>query len=75
MATFDEIAREFGGLDILINNAGITRDAVLIKVENGKVLRRVSMGQWQKVIDVNLSGVFSVAARRRLKWRRSGEAV
>jgi 3-oxoacyl-[acyl-carrier protein] reductase len=57
MATFDEIGG-VGGLDILINNAGITRDALLIKVESGKVERRMSMEQWQKVIDVNLSGVF-----------------
>jgi 3-oxoacyl-[acyl-carrier protein] reductase len=39
----------FGQIDILINNAGITRDATLLKME---------AEQWQQVIDVNLSGVF-----------------
>ena len=39
----------YGKIDILINNAGITRDAMLTKM---------TVEQWQQVIDVNLSGVF-----------------
>jgi 3-oxoacyl-[acyl-carrier protein] reductase len=39
----------FGRIDILINNAGITRDAML---------KKLTAEQWQQVIDVNLSGVF-----------------
>ena len=39
----------FGAIDILINNAGITRDATLLKM---------TPEQWNQVIDVNLSGVF-----------------
>jgi 3-oxoacyl-[acyl-carrier protein] reductase len=57
-ATFAQIAADFGALDILFNNAGITRDALLLKVENGRVTRRMSLEQWQRVIDVNLTGVF-----------------
>jgi 3-oxoacyl-[acyl-carrier protein] reductase len=56
--TFAGIAREFGRLDILVNNAGITRDALLVKVEEGKVCRKMSLEQWQTVLDVNLTGVF-----------------
>src|SRR5690348_13187611 len=33
--TFGRIAADFGALDILFNNAGITRDALLLKVDNG----------------------------------------
>lgn len=40
----------FGGIDILINNAGITRDASFMKM---------TTDQWQQVIDVNLTGVFN----------------
>lgn len=40
---------EFGRIDILINNAGITSDAMLTKL---------TAEAWQKVIDVNLTGVF-----------------
>jgi 3-oxoacyl-[acyl-carrier protein] reductase len=44
--------KEFGKLHILINNAGIVSDARLVKME---------LEQWQKVIDVNLKGVFICA--------------
>jgi 3-oxoacyl-[acyl-carrier protein] reductase len=39
----------FGGIDVLVNNAGITRDAMLSKL---------SVEDFQKVLDVNLTGVF-----------------
>jgi 3-oxoacyl-[acyl-carrier protein] reductase len=45
----DEVISSFGRIDILINNAGITRDSSL---------KKMSPQQWQQVIDVNLSGVF-----------------
>lgn len=56
--TFGRIATDFGALDILFNNAGITRDALLLKAEDGTIVRRMSLEQWQRVIDVNLTGVF-----------------
>lgn len=55
---FARIVSDFGRLDGLVNNAGITRDAMLIKVSDGKVTDRMSLAQWQSVIDVNLTGVF-----------------
>lgn len=45
-----DIITKYGKIDILINNAGITRDATLLKM---------STDQWQQVIDVNLTGVFN----------------
>ena len=42
----------------MINNAGITKDALLVKVQDGKVVGKMSMDQWRAVIDVNLTGVF-----------------
>jgi len=44
-----QVNEHFGRIDILINNAGITRDSTL---------KKMSVEQWQKVIDVNLTGVF-----------------
>ncbi|MFV8784404.1 SDR family oxidoreductase [Microbulbifer sp. SA54] len=55
---FAAIAKDFGSLDVLVNNAGIMRDGMLLKVKEGKVTERMSLAQWQSVIDVNLTGVF-----------------
>ncbi|WP_299599654.1 SDR family oxidoreductase [uncultured Microbulbifer sp.] len=55
---FAAINKDFGGLDVLVNNAGIMRDGMLLKVKDGKVADRMSLAQWQSVIDVNLTGVF-----------------
>jgi 3-oxoacyl-[acyl-carrier protein] reductase len=57
-ASFDRIVGSFGRLDVMINNAGITKDALLVKVQDGKVVNRMSLDQWRAVIDVNLTGVF-----------------
>jgi 3-oxoacyl-[acyl-carrier protein] reductase len=57
----DQVKTEFGRLDGLINNAGIVRDGLLIKVKDGKVVDKMSLSQWQAVIDVNLTGVFLCA--------------
>jgi 3-oxoacyl-[acyl-carrier protein] reductase len=40
---------EFGRIDVLVNNAGITRDTLLL---------RMKLADWQAVIDLNLTGVF-----------------
>ncbi|WP_237054684.1 SDR family oxidoreductase [Microbulbifer sediminum] len=55
---FARIRDDFGGLHVLVNNAGIMRDGMLLKVKDGKVADRMSLSQWQSVIDVNLTGVF-----------------
>jgi len=46
---FDEVVEKYGTCDVLINNAGITRDTLVL---------RMKPAQWQDVIDTNLSGVF-----------------
>ena len=45
----DTAVKEFGTLDIIVNNAGITRDSILHKMTDD---------QWSTVIDVNLTGVY-----------------
>lgn len=58
IATLDAVVRDFGRLDVMINNAGITKDALLVKAQDGKVTGKMSLDHWQAVIDVNLTGVF-----------------
>ena len=55
---FNQIVADLGGLDGLVNNAGITRDALLVKFKDGEVVSKMSLDQWQSVINVNLTGVF-----------------
>ena len=56
--TFDDIVARFGAVHALVNNAGITRDALLVKFKDGVIESKMSLAQWQTVIDVNLTGVF-----------------
>ena len=56
--TFDAIVADLKRFDVLVNNAGITRDALLVKAQDGAIHSKMSLAQWQAVIDVNLTGVF-----------------
>src|ERR1700679_1574005 len=53
-----QVASDFGRLDGLVNNAGIVRDGLLVKVKDGAVVGSMSLDQWNAVIGVNLTGVF-----------------
>ena len=75
VALFDSIAAEFGSLDALINNAGITKDALTLKFRDGELVSKMSMEQWQSVLDVNLTGVFLCgreAAERMIRFGNGG---
>ena len=58
VGVFNQVAADFGRLDVLVNNAGIIKDGLLIKFKDGKVTGKMGLDQWQAVIDVNLTGVF-----------------
>jgi len=58
VGAFNQVAADFGRLDVLVNNAGIIKDGLLIKFKDGKVTGKMGLDQWQAVIDVNLTGVF-----------------
>ncbi|MDP2038788.1 MAG: 3-oxoacyl-[acyl-carrier-protein] reductase [Ignavibacteria bacterium] len=64
----EKIIHEFGKVDILINNAGILRDATLMKM---------TAEQWQQVIDVNLTGVFNCtkAVAPKMIEKQSGRII
>lgn len=63
-----DAAKEFGRIDILVNNAGINDDGLLI---------RMKLEQWQRVLDVNLSGAFyaTKAVARPMLKQESGRII
>ncbi|MGB1319331.1 MAG: SDR family oxidoreductase [Vibrio gallaecicus] len=75
--TFNCIVDDFGQLDGLINNAGILRDALLVKSKDGKVTK-MSLEQFNSVIDVNLTGTFLCgreAAAKMIETQRKGVII
>jgi 3-oxoacyl-[acyl-carrier protein] reductase len=78
IATMDAIVHDFAGLDVLVNNAGIVKDALLIKVKDGQVVGKMTLDQWNAVIGVNLTGVFLCgreAAERMVRLGKGGVII
>ena len=67
-ALIDAVSTEFGGVSILVNNAGITRDNLLIRMKEE---------DWQAIIDTNLTSVFrtSKAVMRGMMKARKGRII
>ena len=67
-ALVDAITKEFGGVSILVNNAGITRDNLLMRMKEE---------DWQAILDTNLSSVFrtSKAVMRGMMKARKGRII
>jgi glucose 1-dehydrogenase len=63
VAMFAAMCREMGTIDILVNNAGLQQDAAFDEM---------SLRQWQKVIDVNLTGQFLCAREAVREFKRRG---
>jgi 3-oxoacyl-[acyl-carrier protein] reductase len=58
-AFVDAVAARYGRMDVLVNNAGITRDAQLLKMQDGNILKQMSEADFDLVISINLKGVFN----------------
>jgi 3-oxoacyl-[acyl-carrier protein] reductase len=57
-AAVAEAVERWGAIRVLVNNAGIVRDAQLVKVKDGEVVATMSEAEFDAVVDVNLRGVF-----------------
>ena len=64
----DAVAKRYGRIDVLVNNAGITRDALLLRMKEA---------DWDLVLNINLKGAFlcTRAAVRVMAQQRSGRIV
>jgi 3-oxoacyl-[acyl-carrier protein] reductase len=59
-ALFELFVAEAGGIDAVVNNAGLNRDGLLVR-KKGEIIEKLSFAKWQAVIDVDLTGVFLCA--------------
>jgi len=66
--SIEEIISKFGRIDVLVNNAGITSDNLVL---------RMDIAEWKKVIDINLTGTFicSKYASRYMVKQKSGKII
>jgi len=60
-AWVDDVVARYGRVDVLINNAGITRDGLFVKVKDGELVKQMEEAAFDLVMDINLKGVFNCA--------------
>ncbi len=58
-AWVDDVKAKYGRIDVLVNNAGITRDGHLVKMQDGYLVRQMSEADFDLVMNINLKGVFN----------------
>lgn len=58
-AWVEAVVARYGRIDVLVNNAGVLRDATLVKVQDGELVRQMAEDDFDLVIAVNLKGVFN----------------
>jgi 3-oxoacyl-[acyl-carrier protein] reductase len=58
-AWVDDVVGKYGRIDVLVNNAGVLRDGLLVRVKNGELVKQMPEAEFDLVIAVNLKGVFN----------------
>jgi 3-oxoacyl-[acyl-carrier protein] reductase len=58
-AWIDDVVVKYGRIDVLINNAGVTRDGQFVKFKDGELVGQMSEEAFDLVVSVNLKGVFN----------------
>jgi len=58
-AWVDDVVAQYGRVDVLVNNAGILRDNLLVRVKEGELVKQMPEADFDLVIAVNLKGVFN----------------
>ncbi len=74
-AAVEEVLSRFGRIDVLVNNAGIVRDSQLVKWKDGAVVSTMSDADFDRVVGVNLKGVFNCTRAVAPAMIRQGSGV
>lgn len=69
---FAQLEADFGAIHGLVNNAGVTRDGLLVKKQKDGSYKTMSLERWQQVIDINLTGTFLCGRAAAQSMIRSG---
>lgn len=60
-AWVEEVFAAYGRIDVLVNNAGVLRDGLFVRVKDGQLVKQMSESDFDLVISINLKGVFNCA--------------
>ncbi len=71
----EEVVARFGRIDVLINNAGVTRDGQLVKIVDGELVKQMPETDFDLVIAINLKGVFNCTQAAAPFMVRQGSGV
>jgi 3-oxoacyl-[acyl-carrier protein] reductase len=55
----ENVLEKYGRVDVLVNNAGIVRDGLLVKVKDGRLIKQMPEADFDLVVSINLKGVFN----------------
>lgn len=60
-AWVEDVFAAYGRIDVLVNNAGVLRDGLFVRVKDGQLVKQMSENDFDLVISINLKGVFNCA--------------
>jgi 3-oxoacyl-[acyl-carrier protein] reductase len=71
----DDVEARYGRIDVLVNNAGVLRDGLLVKVKEGELVKQMPEEDFDLVISVNLKGVYNCTQATAPVMIRQGSGV
>jgi len=71
----ESVLGKYGRVDVLVNNAGIVRDSLLVKMKDGELVKQMPEADFDLVVSINLKGVFNCTQAVAPAMIRQGDGV